>query len=160
MTTVIYPGTFDPITRGHTHIIERAAVLFSQVIVAIAADVPKQTLFSPQERLQLATSSLKHLPQVEVCLFHGLLAGFARQKKIDAILRGTRAIADFEFERQMALMNQQLSPGLETLFMTPLASYAHVSASLVREIAALKGDVSAFVDPRVAEALAQKFSHP
>jgi len=149
----IYPGTFDPMTNGHLNIIERSAKVFPELIIAIAADTIKTPLFTQKERIALAQQTLKHLPNVRVQGFRGLLVEFAREQNVEVIVRGIRAIADFEYERQMASMNQHLAPEIETVFLTPDEGYAHISSTFVREISALGGDVSAFVSPEVFKAL-------
>lgn len=152
----IYPGTFDPITFGHTDLIERASHLFDQVIVAVAARPGKNPAFSLDERLKLATIALAGQDKVVVCSFEGLLVEFARQKGARAILRGLRAVSDFDYEFQLAGMNRKLAPDIETLFLTPSEQYANISSTLVREIAALGGDVSPFVHKKIVAELAQK----
>ena len=151
--TVVYPGTFDPITNGHTDLVRRAARLFDRVIVAVAANPTKRPQFSVEERVSMAEQALVDLPSVEVVGFDGLLADFVRQRQAQVILRGLRAVSDFEYEFQLAGMNRRLAPELETLFLTPAEEFAFVSSSLVREIAALGGDVSHFVDKVVEQAL-------
>jgi pantetheine-phosphate adenylyltransferase len=153
MHTVVYPGTFDPITNGHTDLVERAARLFDRVIVAIAVNPGKGTAFPIDRRVALAREVLGHLDNVEVCSFDNLLADFVRQREAHIILRGLRAVSDFEYEIQLAGMNRHLAPQVETLFLTPAEKYAYISASLVREIAALGGDVRPFVHSRVVAAL-------
>lgn len=155
--TVIYPGTFDPITKGHTDLIERAAKIFRKVIVAIAANPGKSPLFTADERVDLAKQVLQSLKNVEVCQFNCLLVELAKQKSTTLILRGLRAVSDFEYEFQLASMNRHLLPELETLFLTPSEKYAFISANLIREIAALGGNVSEFVHPVVAKALQQHY---
>ena len=158
MRAAVYPGTFDPITNGHINLIERAAKLFERVVVAIAEDSHKATtLFEPAHRRSLAQEALGHLPNVEVMTFSGLLVEFARGQGIGIILRGLRAVSDFEFEFQLARMNRHMAPDLETLFITPAEQYAYVSSSLVREIARLGGDVSPFVPQGVQSALLARF---
>jgi pantetheine-phosphate adenylyltransferase len=152
----IYPGTFDPITHGHTDLIQRACRLFDRVIVAVAAKPGKSPLFSLDERLALANIVLAEQGNVEVCGFEGLLVEFARQKGAKAILRGLRAVSDFDYEFQLAGMNRKLAADIETLFLTPAEQYANISSSLVREIAALGGDVSPFVHKEIVAELAQK----
>lgn len=152
----IYPGTFDPITHGHTDLILRASRLFDRVIVAVAAKPGKTPLFSLDERLALANTVLSEHDNVEVCGFEGLLVEFARQKGAKAILRGLRAVSDFDYEFQLAGMNRKLAADIETLFLTPAEQYANISSSLVREIAALGGDVSPFVHKKIVAELAQK----
>ena len=152
----IYPGTFDPITLGHSDLVERAARLFDKVIVAVAVSAQKQTVFTLDERLSLARKVLQDIPNVEVCAFEGLLVGFARQRQANVIIRGLRAVSDFEYEFQLAGMNRKLAPDIETLFLTPAEQYAYISSSLVREIAALGGDVSPFVHSFVMAELLNK----
>ena len=153
MKTVIYPGTFDPLTNGHIDLVERAAQLFGQVVVAIAYSEKKTPLFSLEERIALCEASLSHLDNIEVCGFNNLLTDFAKSKNARCVLRGLRAVSDFEYEFQLAGMNRRLAPEVETLFLTPAEQYAYISSSLVREIAALGGDVSEFVHPLVRGAL-------
>ncbi len=153
---VIYPGTFDPITNGHTDMIERAARLFKRVIVAVSANPSKLPVFSHPERIELAKSVLASLDNVVVMGFEGLLVEFAKQQGASIILRGLRAVSDFEYEFQLASMNRHISSELETLFLTPTEKYSFISANLVREIASLNGDVSQFVHVNVARALQQR----
>lgn len=157
MRVIIYPGTFDPITHGHTDLVERACRLFDKVIVSIAASEKKKPLFSLQERVELARTALSHLDNVEVVGFDYLMVHFAADQQADAVLRGLRAVSDFEYEFQLANMNRALSPETETIFMTPAEKHSYISSSLVREIASLNGDINPFVHPRVAEALRGKF---
>lgn len=154
--TVIYPGTFDPITNGHSDIVRRAARVFDDVIVAVAAATPKSTAFSIDERVQLAREVLADLDNVDVAPFDGLLADFVRERQAYTILRGLRAVSDFEYEFQLASMNRRLMPEVDTIFLTPAEQFSFISASLVREIAALGGDVSEFVAPGVCRALARR----
>ncbi len=156
--TAIYPGTFDPITNGHSDIVLRASRLFDRVIVAVAGSTAKQTAFTVEERVELARVVLGHLPNVEVSRFDGLLASAARQQGAHVILRGLRAVSDFEYEFQMAGMNRKLIPEADTLFLTPAEQYGYISSSLVREIAALGGDVREFVHPVVLNALNERFA--
>jgi pantetheine-phosphate adenylyltransferase len=158
MTTVVYPGTFDPITNGHRDLIERAALRFDCVIVAVAGSTSKSTTFPMDERVALAREVLADIEGVEVSGFDGLLVDFARQRGAGVILRGLRAVSDFEYEFQLASMNRRLAPGVETMFLTPAEQYAFLSSSLVREIAALGGDVSPFVHPTVEAALRRRFA--
>ncbi len=153
MTTIVYPGTFDPITNGHTDLVQRATRLFEHVIVAVAANPSKTPAFSEQQRVALAREVLADFRDVEVCSFNTLLVDFAASKNATVILRGLRAVSDFEYEFQLASMNRRLAPGVETLFLTPAEEYAYVSATLVREIANLGGDVSPFVHEKVQAAL-------
>jgi len=160
--TAIYPGTFDPITHGHRDLIVRASRLFRRVVVAIAASPKKQPLFTLEERVALAEQSLQGIERVTLAPFSILLADHVRACGAEVIVRGLRAVSDFEYEFQLAGMNRHLAPEVETLFLTPATQYAYLSSSLVREVAELGGDVSAFVDDRVAAALRAKFrpKHP
>jgi pantetheine-phosphate adenylyltransferase len=153
----IYPGTFDPITHGHADIVRRASRLFGHIVVAVAESPRKEPSFSLDERVRLARSALSDLANVEVRGFDMLLARFAREQGASVILRGLRAVSDFEHEFQLAAMNRQLAPELETLFLSPAEEYSFVSSSLVREIARLGGDVSNFVSPAVVDALAERY---
>lgn len=146
---ILYPGTFDPITNGHADIVRRAARLFDRVVVAIAANPGKTPAFPLETRVELARAALKDIQNVEVCGFAELTVAFARKHGIHAILRGLRAVSDFEFEFQLAAMNRHLGPDVETIFMTPAEQFTFISSSLVREIAGLGGDVSQFVHPAV-----------
>ena len=157
MTTAVYPGTFDPITNGHTDIVARASRLFDRVVVAVAENAGKDPAFGLDRRVLLAQEALAHLENVEICSFSSLLVDLARSLDAGVILRGLRAVSDFEYEFQLAGMNRRLAPELETLFLTPAEQYAYISSSLVREIAALRGDVSEFVHPLVQAALSQRF---
>jgi pantetheine-phosphate adenylyltransferase len=152
----LYPGTFDPITTGHSDLVRRATRVFDKVIVAIAANPAKQPLFNLDERVAMARAVLDDLPSVSVVGFDTLLIECVRQHKARVILRGLRAVSDFEYEFQLAGMNRRLDPEVETVFMTPSEREMFVSASLVKEIAALGGDVSPFVHARVMEALRAK----
>lgn len=154
----IYPGTFDPITNGHTDIVLRAARIFQRVVVAVAASTSKRTVFAAEERMALAQSALFEIPNVEVCRFDGLMAQCAREKKATVILRGLRAVSDFEYEFQMSSMNHKLIPEADTLFLTPAEQFAFVSSSLVREVASLGGNVSDFVCPAVEQALMRRLT--
>ena len=156
-TRVIYPGTFDPITNGHIDLVTRAARMFDEVVVAIAIGHHKNPVFSLEERVALAKESLSHLDNVEFVGFDGLLVNFFREQKATAVLRGLRAVSDFEYEFQLANMNRQLAPDVESLFLTPSEKYSYISSTLVREIAALGGDITKFVHPVVAEALTERF---
>lgn len=157
MNTVLYPGTFDPITMGHMDLVGRAARLFDRVVVAIAASPKKNPTFSLEERVELAREVLKQYPNVEVVGFSTLLAHFADEVGANVLLRGLRAVSDFEYEFQLANMNRQLAPQVESLFLTPSEKYSYISSTLVREIASLGGDVTKFVHPVVHEALIKRF---
>jgi pantetheine-phosphate adenylyltransferase len=152
----VYPGTFDPITLGHQDLIRRAASLFGTVIVAVAAAHHKKTLFSLEERLDMVREVMKAYPNVQVESFAGLVRDFAVDLGAKAMLRGVRSVTDFDFENQLAGMNRALAPDVETVFLTPDARYQHISSTLVREIATLKGDVAQFVAPTVHMRLMQK----
>ena len=154
--TAIYPGTFDPITRGHVDLVQRAARLFDVVIVAVAAKTTKTPVFDLAERVDLAQQVLAASANVEVCAFDSLLVNFARQRGAQVIIRGLRAVSDFEYEFQLAGMNRKLAPGLETVFLMPAEQYTYLSSSLVREVASLGGDVSEFVEPAVEAALRER----
>lgn len=154
----IYPGSFDPITNGHLDVIQRAAKLFDEVIVAVAFNEQKSSLFSVEERVALIQRAAADVPNIRIARFDGLLVDFARQQQASAVVRGLRAISDFEFEFQMALMNRKLEPEIETIFMMPAEKYTYISSRIVKEIARLGGDVTAFVPATVAEAL-QKQLH-
>ena len=153
----VYPGTFNPLTRGHEDLVRRAAKLFDRVVVAIAESPGKSPLFSLAERVELARAVLSDLPSVSVTGYDGLTVDFARANGLGVILRGLRAVSDFEYEFQLATMNRHLTDEVETVFLTPTENYTFVSSSLVREIAELGGDISAFVHPKVAAALESKF---
>ena len=160
MTTeriAVYPGTFDPITNGHTDLVARAARVFPKVIVAIAESPHKKPLFSLDERIRLSQKQMVHLPNVEVVGFNNLLAEFVQQIGATIILRGLRAVSDFEYEFQLASMNRHLAPKVETLFLTPDEEFSFISSSLVKEIARLDGDVSEFVAEEVQSAMRQRF---
>lgn len=156
MLTAVYPGTFDPFTRGHEDLVRRASTLFQRLIVGVAAGHHKNALFSIDERLDLARAILQRYPNVRVEGFTGLLKDFVEQQNARVIVRGLRAVSDFEYEFQMAGMNRQLMPDVETLFLTPGDQYQFVSGTFVREIALLGGDVGKFVLPLVTERLAIK----
>lgn len=151
--TAVYPGTFDPITCGHFDLIERAAKVYDRLIIAVANNRNKQSLFTLEERVSLAQEVTQHLPNVEVTGFNGLLVDFVRSVQGQVLLRGLRAVSDFEYEFQLASMNRKLAPDVETMFMTPAEQFAFISSSLVREISALGGDIDEFVHPAVSEAL-------
>lgn len=160
MTTAIYPGTFDPITYGHIDLVNRAASLFEKVIVAIAINPGKKPVFSLEERVALARETLQNLDNVEVCGFEGLLVNEALNMGANVIIRGLRAVSDFEYELQLATMNRRMESKVETLFLTPAENLSFVSSSLVKEIAVLGGDVSEFVAPCVQTALKAKLPAP
>ncbi len=156
--TVIYPGTFDPITNGHVDLTERAARLFDRVVVAIAYSPKKAPLFSLEQRVDLCRQSLAHLNNVEVVGFSNLLTDFAKSQNARCVLRGLRAVADFEYEFQLANMNRAIYPEFESIFLTPSEHLSYISSSLVREIASLQGDVSPFVPAAVNDALRERFN--
>src|SRR5918995_877436 len=156
----MYPGTFDPITRGHEELVRRCVRLFDEVVVAIASNPKKTPLFSLEERVALAQEVLRDLPEVSITGYTGLTVDFARANGFKAIIRGLRTISDFEYEFQLAMMNRHLIDGVETVFLTPSEHHMFISSSLVREIAEFGGDVSAFVHPEVSERLKQKLRKP
>jgi pantetheine-phosphate adenylyltransferase len=156
MRIAIYPGTFDPITNGHLDILERALKLFDKVIITIARNSAKNPLFSEEERLEMIRKSVRTLKGVEVDSFDGLLVEYAQAKKATAVVRGLRAISDFEYELQMALMNRKLNEGLVTVFLMPNEKYTYLNSSIVREIARHKGDVRDFVPRHVLGRLTEK----
>ena len=158
--TAVYPGTFDPMTLGHEDLMRRAARLFDRLIVAVAAGHHKRTMFTIAERLEIATESASVYRNVEVMAFRGLLRDFVVEVKGQVVVRGLRAVSDFEYEFQMAGMNRQLMPEVETVFLTPSDQYQFVSGTFVREIASLGGDVSKFVSPRVLERLRGRVRSP
>ena len=158
MTRAIYPGTFDPITNGHSDLISRAARLFDQVVVAVAIDTVKPTCLDVEQRVALAEKVVEGHENVSVTAFRGLLVGFCEQQQAGIVIRGLRAVSDFEYEFQLASMNRRLAPQIETLFLTPAEQYSFISSSLVREIARLGGDVAEFVHPDVQRALSANFS--
>lgn len=151
--SAMYPGTFDPITLGHEDLVRRSCRLFDRVVVAIAANPSKEPMFSVEERVDLARSSLADLDKVEVSGYDGLTVDFAREHRLGVILRGLRAVSDFEYEFQLANMNRHLAEDVETAFLTPTETYNFISSSLVREICSMGGDISEFVSPIVNEAL-------
>ena len=156
--TAIYPGSFDPITFGHVDVIERSSRLFDHVVVAILTNPQKAPLFSVQERIEFMNEILKpRFTNVEVDVFHGLLVDYAIQKKAQVIVRGIRAISDYEYELQMALMNRRLAPGIETVFMMPAENYSYLSSRLVKEIAELGGSVTGLVPGVIEKRLKQRF---
>ncbi|MCS6860489.1 MAG: pantetheine-phosphate adenylyltransferase [Abditibacteriales bacterium] len=156
--TAVYPGSFDPITNGHVDIIERAAQVFDKVVVAVAHNPEKRALFSVEERVAMIVEACRHLPNVSVAQFDGLTADFVRQQEATVLVRGLRAISDFEFELQMALMNKKLNPDLETMFMMTSAEWLFLSSSVVREIARFGGCVEGMVPPHVVGKLREKFA--
>lgn len=157
MRRAIYPGSFDPITNGHLDVIERARKLFDEVVVAVAHNDEKQPLFSLKERLDLLGQTAGKFDNVKIAEFEGLLVQFARKEQAGVVIRGLRAISDFEFEFQMALMNRKLDPAVETIFLMPKEEYTYLSSRIVKEIARLGGDISGFVPACVAKALGRKF---
>ena len=160
MRRAIYPGSFDPVTNGHLDVVERARKLFDEVIVAVAHNDEKQPLFSLDERLEFLKQTLGRLENVRIAHFNGLLVDFARAQEASAVIRGLRAISDFEFEFQMTLMNRKLEAAVETIFLMPKEEYTYLSSRIVKEIARLGGDVSKFVAAPVAKALAEKLKKP
>lgn len=158
MRRAIYPGSFDPITKGHLDVIRRAAKLFDEVVVAVAFNDQKQTLFGSDERVRMIEGVVAGEANIRVAHFHGLLVNFAREQQAAAVVRGLRAISDFEFEFQMALMNRKLEPTIETVFLTPREEYTYLSSRIVKEIARLGGNVDALVPASVAGALKARYA--
>ena len=158
MRRAIYPGSFDPVTNGHVDIVERARKLFDEVIVAVAHNDEKQPLFPLSERLDLLRRTVGKIENVRIAQFKGLLVEFAKAEKAGAVIRGLRAVSDFEFEFQMALMNRKLDAAVETIFLMPKEEYTYLSSRIVKEIARFGGDISSFVPACVAEALNKKFN--
>lgn len=160
MRKIVYPGTFDPVTNGHVDLVERASRLFDEVVVAIARSEKKQPVFSLDERIDLARRSLGHLKNVSVCGFDYLTVDFVADQGAQGVLRGLRAVSDFEYEFQLANMNRALRPEIENIFLTPSEKLSYISSSLVREIASLGGHIEQFVPQVVAEALIDRFGPP
>lgn len=156
MKRAVYPGTFDPITNGHADLVMRAARLFDHVIVGVAKDTAKNPVCGLKERVELAHVALKGIPNIEIVPFEGLLVHFCKKHNAGIVIRGLRAVSDFEFEFQLAGMNRRLAPEIETIFLTPAEQYAFISSTLVREIARLGGDVSEFVHSEVQRMLSSK----
>lgn len=156
MTIAVYPGTFDPLTHGHRDIAQRAATLFDKVIIAIAHNPKKAPIFSLEERIQMAQSAFDEQSNIEVQSFDNLLVHFAQQNQAKVIIRGLRAVSDFDYEFQLAGMNRKLASNIETVFLTPSEQYTYISSSLVREIAAMGGDISGFVNEQVGAALRER----
>ena len=160
MRRAIYPGSFDPVTNGHLDVLERAARLFDEVVVAVAFNEQKRSLFAVEERVALLVEAARAMTNVRVVRLDGLLVDFARQHQASAVVRGLRAVSDFEFEFQMALMNRKLEPGIETIFMMPAEKYTYLSSRIVKEIGRLGGDVAGFLPVCAAHALRAKFAAP
>lgn len=160
MVTATYPGTFDPMTLGHLDLVRRAARVFPRLLVAVAESRRKHTLFSLEERVEIARNTTQSLPNVEVFGFSGLLVDFIREHDSKCIIRGARAVSDFDYEFQMAGMNQILMPDVDTIFLTPAQQFQFVSGTFVREIASMGGDVTSFVTPEVALKLKEKYQNP
>jgi len=156
--TALYPGTFDPVTLGHIDIIRRATGLFDKLVVAVAENPEKQSLFTVKERVELLEKSVRDIEKTAITSFNGLTAKFAKSIGAKAIIRGLRAVSDFEFEFQMALMNRKIEPDVETVYLMPTDKYSYLSSSLVKDIARRGGEVSCFVPPAVLEALKKRFS--
>jgi pantetheine-phosphate adenylyltransferase len=162
MKIAIYPGTFDPITNGHLDVLERATKLFDQIIVTVAKNTSKKPLFDTLERLDLIQKIVAELPaasQISVKSFDGLIVDYAQKVKASAIIRGLRAISDFEYEFQMALVNRKLSHGITTVFLMPHEKYTYLNSSIVKEVASFGGDISSFVPPLIEQAIKEKYQH-
>lgn len=157
MNIAMYPGTFDPITNGHLDVIKRASEIFEKVIVVVAQNSAKEPLFTAKERLEMVRGAVKAFDNVETDLFSGLLVEYGKKKKVSAIIRGLRAVSDFEYEFQMALMNRKLADSITTVFLMPHEKYTYLNSSIVREIARAGGDVAEFVPPAVRKLLIRKF---
>ncbi len=153
----IYPGTFDPITNGHIDIIERAAVIFEKVIIGVAEETYKECLFTLEERVELAIEGTKHIPNVKVEFFSGLAVNFARDRDSSVMIRGLRAVSDFEYELQIALANRTLSEDVETIFLIPQSKYLYLSSSLVKQIISTGGSIKEYVPKSISEKIAEKF---
>ncbi len=160
MSCAVYPGTFDPFTRGHLDLVERALRLFPRVIVAIADNPQKVPLFTVEERMAIIRDATRHLTGVEVDAFHNLLVHYARERGARVVIRGLRAVSDFEFEFQMALMNRKLADSIETVFLMPHEAYSYLSSRLVKEVASLGGQVDELVPPMAARMLKERFGPP
>lgn len=160
MRLAVYPGTFDPITRGHTDIVSRSLSIFDRLVVAVAPNPRKGALLSLEERVELAKIATKEFPNVEVESFNGLLVEYVRQRGAHAIIRGLRAVSDFEHEFQMALLNRKLDERLETVFLMPSEEYSYLTSSIVKELALFNGELEAFLIPEVAKHLREKYGHP
>lgn len=158
MNTAIYPGSFDPVTLGHYDIIERSSRIFDRVIVGVLCNSAKTPLFTTDERVEMLRYVTAELPNVTVLSFDGLLVDFARQQSADVIVRGLRALTDFEYELQMAQMNRVIAPEIDTLFLTTNLKYAYLSSSMVKEVARYGGDISEFLNPRIAEIVTEKLA--
>ncbi|MBA3881280.1 MAG: pantetheine-phosphate adenylyltransferase [Chthoniobacterales bacterium] len=158
MRRAIYPGSFDPVTNGHLDVIERARKLFDEVVVAVAHNDQKQPLFTLEERLELLRATIGNMDCVQIAPLDGLLVDFAVQQRATAVIRGLRAVSDFEFEFQMALMNRKLEANVETIFLMPKEEYTYLSSRIVKEIGRLGGDITKFVPPKVVEAFRRKKS--
>ena len=154
----VYPGTFDPFTNGHLDLLNRSKKIFNQVIVAVAVDTQKKTLFSTQQRVALAKQSISKHDNIKVMMFDGLLIDFAKKINAKVIIRGLRAVSDFEYEFQLATMNHNLSSDIETMFLTPSEEYSFLSSSMIKDVVRLGGDASKYLHPAVFDALRQKFS--
>jgi pantetheine-phosphate adenylyltransferase len=152
----IYPGSFDPTTNGHLDVIARAARIFDHLVVAVLNNSEKSALFSVPERVEMLSESVQHIDNVSVATFNGLMVDFARQQQAQAVVRGIRAISDYEYEFQMALMNRRLAPELETVFMMPAEKYSYVSSRLIKEVFSLGGSVDGLVPPKIVERLRER----
>lgn len=156
MKTIVYPGTFDPITLGHSHLVERAAKLFDRVVIAIADSKRKQPMFDLAERTQLCQQALSHVSNIDIVSFRGLIVDLVQEQQAVGVLRGVRCVTDFDYELQMAGMNAAMAPDFDTVFLTPDPKLSFISSTLVREIASMDGEVAQFVHPAVYDALAKK----
>jgi len=157
LKTAVYPGTFDPITNGHIDIIKRALTMFDRIIVAVSIDSSKKPLFSAEERISMIQEAIRDIKNIEVDSFQGLLVNYAIRTNATAIIRGLRAVSDFEYEFQLALMNRRLNENIETVFLMPNEKFTYLNSSIVREVASLKGNINDFVPKNVKEKLAEKY---
>lgn len=156
MKTIVYPGTFDPITLGHSHLVERAATLFDRVVLAIADSKKKQPMFDLAERTELCQQALAHVPNIDIVSFSGLIVDLVQEQQAVAVLRGVRSVTDFDYELQMASMNAAIAPDFDTVFLTPDPKLSFISSTLVREIASMGGEFAQFVHPAIHRALTEK----
>ncbi len=158
MTTAVYPGSFDPVTNGHVDIIRRAAKMFDKLIIAVVNNSAKSPLFTPEERVTMLREITRDIPNTEVELFGGLTIDYCKRRGAQVMVRGLRAVTDFEYELQIAQTNRVIAPDIDTIFLTTNLKYSYLSSSIVKEIASYSGDITAFVDERVAEAIRKKIS--
>lgn len=154
----VYPGTFDPITKGHLDIIERASIIFDKIYVLVAINLAKKPLFNLNERIEMIQCATAHINNIEIATYEGLLVDFAREHECSVIIRGLRAVSDFEYELQMAMMNKKLNPQVDTIFMAPNEKYTYLNSTIIKQVASFGGDISNFVPPCVLDKMKEKFS--